>query len=353
MPPNFSWGNALNEWEWMIGKLPPKLLEELVFEGLGLGPEVILGPSVGEDSVAIDLGGGKVLVIHSDSVSAASTLLGWLSIHVVSNDIAVSGVRPKWMLVNVHMPPEEGLQGLKKVMVGVKQAARELGVTVVGGHTEFTPGLKSGITSSTAIGLGEASRIVRTGGASPGDAVIITKTAGVEGTSILSTDFRDILLRKGVAEETLRAGEEFIKQVSVVREALLLADAELPTSMHDPTEGGVLGGLTEIAYASGTTLRILKDKIPVARETRAMCEALGADPLKLISSGTLLATIPKEKVEEAINLLREHDVPAAVIGEVLERDGHLLEVCTKTACQYFDDVVVEDELIRLTAEFLR
>ncbi|MCD6324614.1 MAG: hypothetical protein J7L55_05870 [Desulfurococcales archaeon] len=139
----------------MIGKLPPELLKELVFSGIRVGPEVILGPSVGEDSAAIDLGGGKVLVIHSDSITAASSLIGWLSVHIVSNDIAVSGVRPRWVLVNIHVPPEAGVDELKKVVGGVKQAAEELGVSVVGGHTEFTPGLNSTITSSTALGVGE------------------------------------------------------------------------------------------------------------------------------------------------------------------------------------------------------
>ncbi|MCD6324615.1 MAG: hypothetical protein J7L55_05875 [Desulfurococcales archaeon] len=181
----------------------------------------------------------------------------------------------------------------------------------------------------------------------------MTKTAGVEGTSVLATDFRNILKERGVPEEVLEAGKRFVRDVSVVKEALILAEAGLPNSMHDPTEGGVIGRLTEIAYASGTTVRVFRDSIPIAKETWVMRKALGADPLRLISSGVLLATVPKEKAVEAVKLLRSSGVEAAVIGEVHPRGEHLLEVCGSSSCEFIDDVVVQDELIRLTAKHLR
>lgn len=124
----------------------------------------------------------------------------------------------------------------------------------------------------------------------------MTKTAGLEGTVILSTDFGEILLELRVPRGIVRRGKEFIRRVSVVEEALLLAEAELATSMHDPTEGGLLSGLAEVAYASGKTIYIHEEKVKVAEETIAITSTLGFDPLRLISSGTIVATVPQRRV---------------------------------------------------------
>ncbi len=333
----------------MVGKLPPSMLLRYVIGRTGAkDPSVIVGPSIGEDAAIIDLGDGRVLVVHSDPITGAVELLGWLAVHVPCNDVAVRGVRPRWLLPVLYFPEGASEELVDSVTAQIDGAAGELGVAVVGGHSEFTPGLDRPLVSSTAMGIGERGRYVTTGGARVGDAVVMTKTVGIEGTAILSTDFAELLLDAGVPGELIERGRTFARRISVVAEALALAEAGLATSMHDPTEGGLLGGLAEIAYASGRTLHVWEERVGVAEETAAVASALGLDPLRLISSGTLVATVPAERAGEALRVLERVGVEASVIGYVSERSGDSLVVLRRRdgRVEVVSSVYVEEELYR-------
>ncbi len=337
----------------MVGKLPPHLMLRYVYTRIGVrDPSVVIGPGIGEDAAVIDLGDGRVLVVHNDAITGAVELLGWLAVHIVSNDVAVTGARPRWFLMSLFLPEERAEELVDEIMKQVDSAAKELGMMVIGGHTETTPGLDRPIVGTTAIGITRKDMFVSTGGARAGDVVIMTKTAGIEGTAILCTDFVEELRRRGISEEVIERGRSFVKMVSVVREALLLAENGLATSMHDPTEGGVLGGLTEIAYASGKTIVVWEDRIPIAEETLAVAKALGVDPLKLISSGTLIATVPREKVEKALEILQSNGINATIIGEVREKSDALVVLYRRDgAVEKLSDVYVVDELFSLWKRF--
>ncbi len=324
-------------------------MKKYIYARLGIkDPNVIVGPQIGEDSAVIDIGNDKVLVVHSDGITGAIELLGWLAIHIVSNDIAVTGAKPRWYLSTFYLPENASEEVIDEITSQMDAAAKEIGVMIVGGHTEFTPRLGRPLIATVAIGITNKSNFVRTEGTRPGDRVIMTKVAAIEGTAILSTDFREILLKRGIKEEILESAKRFIKDVSVVKEALALAERRITTSMHDPTEGGILGGLSEIAYASKTTLEVWEDKIPIALETSMICEALGIDPLRLISSGSLVATVPDDKVNEALGVLRSVNVKAEVIGEVKRRVDNILVILhRKGRTEKISDVYVPDELIRL------
>jgi hydrogenase expression/formation protein HypE len=339
----------------LVGKLPPELMKKYIYARLGVkDPDVIVGPQIGEDSAVIDLGDNRVLVVHNDGITGAVEFLGWLAVHIVSNDIAVTGARPRWYLSTLYLPEDANEDLIDKITGQMDRAAKELGVMIVGGHTEYTPKLERPLIATTAIGIVEKDRFVRTGGARPGDVVIMTKVAAIEGTAILSTDFKKILKERGVDEEILRSASEFLKRVSVVKEALALAERRLATSMHDPTEGGILGGLSEIAYASGTTIEAWEEKIPIAPETSIICKALGVDPLRLISSGVLIATVPRDRVKEALEVLKSNEIKASVIGEVKERDDDVLVILHRKGgrIEEIKDVYVYDELVRLWKEFM-
>ena len=300
------------------GKISVDLLEKYVFPRIGVGhPAVRIGPSYGEDSAVINMG-GLVIVTHVDPITAAGKLAGWLSVHIASNDVAVTGAEPRWILATILLPENATPDMVDEITRQLDQAAREIGVMIVGGHTEVTPGLDRPILVTTAIGVTRSDGYVPTSGAKPGDVVIMTKSAAVEGTAVLSTDFEDKLVERGVPRPVIEAGKEYLRMVSVVREALQLSGYGLANSMHDPTEGGILGGLSEIAHSSRVRIVVREDAILISRETRMITRALGVDPLRLLGSGSLLATVPKDKESEAIEVLREAGVEAKVIGRVLE-----------------------------------
>jgi len=303
-----------------IGKLPPSILEKLVFSRLGvIDARVLVGPRVGEDAAIIDIGDDKVLAIHVDPITEALERIGWLGIHVASNDIAVRGVRPMWFLSTVLLPQSEALEALDIVTKQMDAALKEVGGMLIGGHTEVSPGIEKPIVIVTALGIGSRDEVVLTGGARPGDYVIMTKAAGLEGTAIIASDFREKLLSLGISQGLIDEAVSLYNQVSVVKEALTLAEVKAATAMHDPTEGGLLNGLLEIAMASECVIEVYEDKIPVRASTRAVCRALGLDPLKLISSGVLVATVRPNLLDVALDALNNIRVDSSVIGRVVGR----------------------------------
>ncbi len=315
----------------MAGKLSLEELKRLLSMLPTEGEGVVLGPRVGEDAAVLDPG-GRLVVVHSDPVTEAVSEVGWIAVHVAANDVAVTGARPMWALVTILLP--EGHTGLWEIAEGISRAAEELGMAVVGGHTEEAPGVEKPIVVVTAMGLAESGRIVRTSGARPGDLIVMSGSAGLEGTAIIARDFADALRERGVDEAVLEKAREFLSKISVVREALRIAP--IATSMHDPTEGGVVGGLVEMALASRKKFVVDAEKILIADETRIICGALSIDPLMLISSGVLIATIPRNSViPEGFQMIGEVRVGKPSLE--LRREG---EIET-----YVD--VPKDELARL------
>ncbi|MEM1598121.1 MAG: AIR synthase family protein [Pyrobaculum sp.] len=322
-----------------VGKLPPRLLEQYVFGRRGASrPEVIVGPSIGEDAAVVDLG-GKYLAVHTDPISGSVRLIGRLAVYVPTNDIAVRGVEPAWLSVALFLPPTASENDLDEITRQIDEAARELGVMVVGGHTEVTTAVTRPLVVATAAGVGP--RYVTTGGARPGDYVIMTKSAGQEAASILATDFEQEALARGVEPSALEKAKSFIGQISVVREALALAD--LATAMHDPTEGGLAAALAEVAYASGVTIQVDREAVIVYREVEELCRAFGIDPLETLSSGVLLATVPPHALDDTLNRLKDLGIPHAVIGRVVERRDYLVDVSGRRIYEPY----VEDKLFTL------
>lgn len=310
----------------MVGKVPPEVLEQLVFSRLGSAdPAVVQGPAYGEDTAAIRVGetetdsehreregddDEELLVVNSDPISLAADRVGTLGVTVACNDVAASGGTPRW-LTNVCILPAEGDRDLDRITQQIDDAASELGVRVVGGHAEYSADLSRPLLSMTCLGTTE--RYVPSSGASAGEAILIAGSAGTEGTAILGSDFSDELAGR-VADDVLGAATTYYEDLSVLGGASALAP--YATAMHDPTEGGVLAGLTEMAASSSAAFSVERAKIPVRPETETLCDALDVDPLRIFGSGALLATVPDEKREIALEALEAKDLTAAVIGRV-------------------------------------
>ncbi len=324
------------------GKVPPDVLVRRVLPyGGARRREVVLRPGLGVDSAALDLG-GELLVASTDPITGAATGAGWYAVHVACNDVAANGAEPVGVLLTLLLPERTGDADIERLMADADRAARELGVEILGGHTEILSALEQPVISTTALGRVAPGRLVTSAGARPGHHLILTKTAGVEGTAILAADFRS-RLEPAVGPDLLERARAFQRQLSAVPDGLAAA-AGGASAMHDVTEGGLLGALGELAAASGVGFRVDAGRIPVAPETAAVCRALGADPLKLISSGSMLVAAPDAGA--VLAALAARGVPASPIGRVTEagrvlvRDGRPEEA----------PFPVEDELWRLLRE---
>ena len=301
-----------------VGKLDPNMLRELVFNHLGVSsPRVLLGPHIGEDASVIDFG-RKALVVHSDPITGAVENVGWLAVTVCTNDIATRGIRPLWILTVLLLPENFTLAQLKSITAQIDAAAKQLGVTVVGGHSEVTVGINRPIIITTAIGETVNKKFVRTGGARPCDSIIVTKGAAIEGTAILAYELSNYLEEK-IGKKMVEKAKQFIKMTSVVKDALTAVEVGEVHAMHDATEGGVAGGLQEIAWASNVGLIAYEDKIPAYAETKAICKTLGIDPLKTISSGTLIISAEPENAGAIVAALKREGIRASIIGKVTEK----------------------------------
>lgn len=298
------------------GKVPPEVLEEIVFKRLGVeSGDVLLGPSKGEDGAVVRVG-GEVIVSSMDPITGAVERLGWLAVNINANDVATFGIKPRFFSSCILLPSGAESGVLREICDQIDSAAKKLGIAVIGGHSEVTPGLKHPIVVGYALGVAEDGRYVTSGGAEAGDVIILTKGAGIEGTAILASERRERLSRE-LGEEVVKAAESFYDLISVVEDALTAFKAGGVTAMHDPTEGGVAGGIHEIADASGLGFEVFEEKIPVAPETSMICSYFNVDPLQLIGSGALLISVKPEYAGKVLDALESRGIRASKIGRFL------------------------------------
>jgi hydrogenase maturation factor len=302
------------------GKLPPALLQRLLrFRG---APDrrVVLGPAFGEDAAVIDLG-SEYLILKSDPVTFTSEEIGWYVVHVNANDIAVMGARPAWFQATIIVPPCTASAVVTQIFRDIDRSARSLGIAVTGGHTEVSTAVHRPIVAGDMQGVVGHDGLVTSAGARVGDTVIMTKSAGIEGTSIIARSCaREARRVLGVSAQRRAARFHHQPGISVVAAALLAARSGA-TAMHDPTEGGVAAALFELATASGKRLVVDLDGIPVHSYTARLCAHFGLRPLGLIGSGALLMTLPDRQAAAALRTFRRRHIPATVIGTVARGRG--------------------------------
>jgi len=125
-------------------------------------------------------------------------------------------------------------------------------------------------------------------------------------------------LKEIMEDETLQNAKEFYNQISVVKDAITAFQTGGVNAMHDPTEGGIAGGIHEMADASNLGVKVFEEGIQVQPETLKICDFFKIDPLQLISSGALLISAKPESAEKIIKRLKMEKIPAFVIGEFLE-----------------------------------
>ncbi|QDA31662.1 hydrogenase [Thermococcus indicus] len=301
------------------GKIPPEKLREIVFNRLGArGERVIIGADLGVDAAAIDFG-ETVLVASTDPITGAGEGIGFYAVHVNANDVATFGARPKWFLASILLPENSDEAILSGIMEELHRSAAKLGVAIVGGHTEVTPGLDRPIVVGTMLGEVQREKLVTSNGSKPGDAIILTKWAGLEGTSIIASE-RAEELEGAFGRGFVERARKFIEMISVVEDALTANEVGVH-AMHDPTEGGIANGLHEMADAAGLGFRVYAERIPIREETLEICRFYGLNPLALISSGALMIAAPRDGVDDILNALGEKGINASVIGEFVEDPG--------------------------------
>jgi hydrogenase expression/formation protein HypE len=312
---------AFDQTEKKIGKIDFDSFSEFLLQRLGhKDSSVIVPPLTGVDAGVIDIGDGKVLVVAEDPIFTIPGLplemFGWFTVHIGASDVAVMGVRPRYMTYSLLMPPETTDKDFRTIVDSIHETATELGIAIVGGHTGYYPGfIAPTIGGITVFAIADRDCYVTPAGAIPGDDVILTKGPAIETAAILSVVREKELLESYPAELVSKA-KALSKQMTVVKDAFTAMETGGITAMHDATEGGVIGGLFEVANASKVGMEIDESLVIYPDEVRMVCEAFALDPLEAIAEGSLLITSKREYSEKIIHSLKKSGIRASVIGKV-------------------------------------
>ncbi len=325
-----------------LGKLPPAEFKRVIAPHLGAArPEVLAGPRAGVDCAVVKLSAGRVMTLSADPLSVIPCLgfaaSARLACHLLASDLWTSGIPPAYATVNLNLPPRMTDAEFAEYWGAMSDEFARLAVAVVGGHTGRYAGCDySIIGAATLIGVGDEGRYLTPAMAAVGDRIIVTKGCAIEATAVaahlvpgrLSAALAAAGMARAEAEAALAAARASLAQVSVVadcRAALRVGVRDRGVSaLHDATEGGVLGGLLELAKASAHDLRIARARIPLAPTCRAACQAWGGiDPYWTLSEGTLIAAVRPAHTAAVLAALAEVKIPAAEVGEVVPGGGRL------------------------------
>jgi hydrogenase maturation factor len=307
-----------------VGKLPADILDRLLKLYTSTQHGVVVGPSIGEDAAAVDRG-DSFLLLKTDPITFVTEDIGTYALFINANDIATMGGVPKWFLATILLPEKQATEDLvERIFHQLSSACKKTDISFCGGHTEITVGIDRPVVIGMMIGEVAKNNLITTKGAMAGDDLIMTKAIAIEGTSIIARERGDALT--GVFGErfvnTCR-GFTDVPGISVLRDAQIATAHGEIHSMHDPTEGGLATGLSEIATAAGVGLIVEEECIPVFPECKTLCSHYGLDPLGLIASGSLLLAMNPRDTAKVLDGLNNNGIPAAKIGRIMPKEHGL------------------------------
>jgi hydrogenase maturation factor len=301
------------------GKLKCEFLEDLLGKIEIEDKRVVVGPGIGEDAAVLDMG-ENYLIVKSDPITFVSDRIGWYVVNVNANDIASMGGKPRWFLVTVLLPEKQTTRNsIETMMKDLRRSCEELGIALIGGHTEITHGLKNPVLSGTMLGEAQKNDLIKNGDIKKGDLLYMTKGVAIEATSIIAREKKELII-SNFGERFYRRCLAYLDDpgISVVSDANRARKSARVSGMHDPTEGGVLTGAYEMARGSEVGLDIYIEKVPVYEETAKLCELFKISPYSSIASGSLLISVSKEEsgsLESAFNIEAGPVPRLSMIGE--------------------------------------
>jgi hydrogenase expression/formation protein HypE len=311
-----------------IGKVSPEFFDEIIYPRLGSArQEVLVGPKHGHDCGVVKIGDGQVMVLTTDPVFIVPEYgferAAWFAWHILASDVTTSGFAPSYIVVDFNLPMSMTEDEFLTIWEVFHRESSRYGAAVVGGHTaRYTGTDYPMVGGATFMAVGPEDKFLHPGMGRPGDVIVITKGAAIEATGIFACAFPETI-GKNLGRGVLREGQDLFYKMSTVDDALAAAGIGVRdqgvTAMHDATECGVIGGLFEVAQASGTGIVVEKEKIAVLPAVEAICSHFGMDPLTSISEGTLIITVSAEKSGLLLETLRAKGIAAEAIGNLVEK----------------------------------
>ncbi len=310
-----------------FGKVGKLFFDNIIYPKLGAKrEEILVGPSYGCDNAIIQINERQVMILTSDPLSIIPALgledSAWLTVHLLASDLATSGIPPMYAMLDFNLPPQITKEEFEIYWDAFHRECEKLGIAIVGGHTGKFFGIDYTIVGGgTFIAVGGIDEYISSNMAKPGDRIVITKGAAIATTGILARVFPETI-EKNFDADFLKEAQSYFKKFSVVDDALIAVKVGVReagvSAMHDATECGVLGGIYEMAVASGCGAHVFKDKILVSEVTKKVCELFEVDPYISLSEGTLIIAVSEGKVSEVRGVLSENGIESAEVGYFTE-----------------------------------
>lgn len=310
-----------------MGKLEAWVLKD-VLKCIKRTSQVIVPPMLGFDSGVHKIGNDDCIVVSTDPcVGVPKQWFGWFLIHYAASDVAVFGAPPQYGTINLLAPAGTKKAVFKKIMEQACDAADELKMTIITGHTGTYDGLMTLVGTCTAYGIIRRDELITPAGAKPGDFLVCSKPLGLE------TLVNFALTHKKVARELFGHKEVLklvrkVKMQTCVSEALFLAKTGGVNAMHDITEGGMVAALNEMADASNVGFSIDFAKLPVLPEMDKLAQHFKLDRGQVLatsSTGTLLAAVSPSQGEKVIDALSKIGLNAATVGVFVKGQKRLVK----------------------------
>jgi hydrogenase expression/formation protein HypE len=266
------------------------------------------------DSAVVTLAGAR-LAFTTDSYVVTPLFfpggdIGRLAVYGTVNDLAMAGARPAYLSAGFILEEGFPIEDLRRVVASMRDAARAAAVELVTGDTKVVDrGKGDGLFVNTAgVGLVAEGVDIAPTRVRPGDAVLVSGDLGRHGIAILS-------VREGLAFEA--PIESDCAPLASLVEALLEGGIEVHC-LRDLTRGGLAAALNEIAADGRVGLEIDEAAVPVTDVVGGACELLGLDPLYVACEGRLVAFVPPDHADRALDIMRRHPAApdAARIGQV-------------------------------------
>ena len=326
------------------GQMMKRLIDEVFLEEFG-SPELLAGNDAGVGTLT---GTGRIAMSTDSFVVTPQFFpggnIGRLAVCGTVNDVATSGAHVRYLSCGFILEVGYPMDDLRRIAHTMAETAAEAGVRIVTGDTKVVErGGADGVYINTT-GVGEVPAGLELSGANcrPGDVILVSGTLGDHGIAIMSQ-------REGLAFST------DIESDAAPLNGLIAAVIEAAPHVRcfrDPTRGGLASTLNEFAAASRVVMEVDEEAIPVRPEVRGACEMLGYDVLQVANEGKMVAVVPADEAQAALEAMRgaRYGENAAIIGEVRElADGREPSVRVRTGwgSSRVLDMLVGEQLPRI------
>jgi hydrogenase expression/formation protein HypE len=313
-----------------MGKVSRAFFETVIARHLGTRrKDIAVGPANGVDVGVVRLPDGRAMISTTDPIYIVPAYgwerAAWFAFHILASDLTTSGVAPQYVTMDWNLPMDIEDDQIETMLRVMDRECRKVGAAIVTGHTGRYEGCAYPMVGgATFLAIAPKDGWVTADMARPGNRLLVTKTAALEATAILSNTFPQIVERRLGADMTARARALF-ESMSTVEDALASATVGLRRggvwAMHDATEGGVRNAVWEMAQASGLGVEVDLSKAYVDPAVAGVCKVFDMDPLDAISEGTLLIALEEGAAADVIARLKRKGIVASDIGVFTKKGG--------------------------------